>query len=216
MGTPPPIELTDMCPRAQGMLFLRPDGRRVARWMPCRVKGCDWCGPRLRTRWAEEWGHAMGGEVVHRLVVDDVEVAKLRRRKVVQGHELGVIPAPDGRRVVYTTAPVGSVCEDVPSALSSDFAAMPNDPRRRSITSGWSSVIADAADEQAAQREQWKCEGRIGRSMEQVAMVATDLGVLVGRTASMLILEVMDPATENRFKALVKLQRGYHRRAAAA
>jgi hypothetical protein len=158
----------------------------------------------------------MAGDPVHRLVVDDADLPKLRRRKVLAGHELAAIPGPDGTRVVYTTAPIGSLVDDLNATLTSDFAAMPNDTRRRSITSGWSAVITDAEGEQVAAREAWECEGRIGRSMEQVAMVAAELGVLAGRGPAMLVIGEMDHPTEQRFKALVRLQRGFHRRQAAA
>jgi hypothetical protein len=203
-------------PCGAGYAFRRPDGRTVVRVMPCRVKACEQCGPRLREQWAGELAHAMAGDRVYRLVVDDGEVARLRRRKCMAGAEAAVIPAPDGRRVVYTTAPIGETPDYVSAVLTSDFARMPNDSRRRSISAGWAQVIADAAAEAAGEREPWECLGRVGRSLAQVEMVARELGVLVGRTADMVIVEAMDLATENRFNALIRLQRGWHRRAAAA
>jgi hypothetical protein len=216
MGTSPPIELCDM-PCGVVLLFRRPDGRLVASRKPCNVKGCEGCGPRLRATWAAEWAHAMGGEVVHRLVIGDVELARLRRRKVMAGHEVGVIPAPDGKRVVYTTAPVGSVCQDVPPALSRDFAAMPSDTRRRSLSAGWAQVIADQEEEEDAAREAWSCLGRVGRPIEHVAIVAAELGLLVGRGADVVIVaEPPDAATWGRFAGLIRLQRGRHRRQVAA
>jgi hypothetical protein len=214
-GSSPPLELDDM-PCGVVKLFRRPDGRLVFRRMPCRVKGCDYCGPRLRARWSREWAHAMAGDQLHRLVVSDRELARLRRRKSMAGHEVGVIPGPDGTRVVYTTAPVGSVCEDVPLALTSDFAAMPNDGRRRSLSDGWRQIVDDVDQEVAAAREPWECLGRVGRSLEQVAIIAAELGLLLGRGPDMLVLEAPDEQTEGRLFALVRLQRGWHRRAVAA
>jgi hypothetical protein len=216
MGAGPPIELSDM-PCGVVLLYRRPDGRLVASRKPCDTKGCPGCGPRLRRQWTEQWAHAMGGERVHRLVVGDVELAKLRRRKVMDGQQVGVIPGPDGQRVVYTTAPVGSVCEDVPLALTRDFTAMPSDTRRRSLSAGWAQVIADLQVEDAATREAWECLGRIARSIEHVALVATELGLLVGRGADVVIVaEPPDPATWGRFAGLIRLQRGRHRRQVAA
>jgi hypothetical protein len=79
----------------------------------------------------------MAGEVVHRLVVAEGEVAKLKRRKVMRAAEFGVVPGPDGTRVVYTTADVGELVTDVATALAGDFAAMPDDPRHKGLSAGW-------------------------------------------------------------------------------
>jgi hypothetical protein len=158
----------------------------------------------------------MATDRVYRLVVDDGEVVKLRRRKSLAGQELAHIPGPDGTRVVYSTAPIGSVCEDVPLALSRDFAAMPNDGRRHRLSEGWRVVLDDQAGELEAKREPWECLGRVGRTLEQVAVIAASLGLLVGRGQDMLVLSKPDPATEGRLFALLRLERGFHRRAAAA
>jgi hypothetical protein len=214
-GTSPPIELNDM-PCGAGLFFRRPDRALVYRVMPCRTKACPTCGPRLRATWAEQWSHAMASDQVYRLVVDDGEVAKLRRRKALAGKELAQIPGPDGTRVVYTTAPIGLLCEDVPLALTSDFAAMPNDTRRRSLSAGWAQVVADAQEETAASREPWECLGRSPRSIEQVVMIATDLGLLVGRSADTVVMKAPEPAQESRLFALLRLERGWRRKQVAA
>jgi hypothetical protein len=211
----PPIELSDM-PCGVVLLFRRPAGRLVPRRMPCRVKRCEWCGPRLRQQLARAWAHAMSGDQVYRLVVDESEWAKRRRRKDLQGTDLGHIPGPEGTRVVYTRAPVGSLCEDVPLALTSDFAAMPNDGRRHRLEGSWRQVLDDQVGEVVAKREPWECLGRVGRSLEQVAVIAANLGLLVGRGQDMLVLEKPDPVTESRLFALLRLQRGFHRRQVAA
>jgi hypothetical protein len=211
----PPIELSDM-PCGVVLLFRRPDGRLVPRRMPCRVKRCEWCGPRLRQQLAGRWAHAMSGDQVYRLVVDDSEWAKRRRRKDLQGTDLGHIPGPAGTRVVYTRAPVGEPANDVISSLTRDFAAMPNDGRRHRLEGSWREVLDDQADELEAKREPWECLGRVGRTLEQVAVIAASLGLLVGRGQDMLVLEKPDPVTESRLFALLRLQRGFHRRAVAA
>jgi hypothetical protein len=203
-------------PCGQRFKFRMPDGRIAVKQLPCRVKACEACGPRLREQWAAELAHAMGGDQVHRLVVADDELARLRRRKVLRGAEVAVIPSANAERVLYTTAAIGEPVRHLPSALTRDFAAMPNDSRRRSISAGWAQVIADAQAEAAGQREPWECLGRVGRSLAQVELVARELGVLVGRTADMVIVAAMGPQTEHRFNALIRLQRGRHRRAVAA
>jgi hypothetical protein len=219
MESQPPIELDDICPRAQGRLFRRPDGNLVYRLMPCGTKACAWCGPRLRAKWASQWAHAMAGDVVHRLVVTDAELAKLRRRKALQGAELGHIPGPAGTRVVYSSVSLGDDTEAVTDkigALTRDFAAMPSDTRRRFLSPGWAQVVADAEAEAEATREPWECLGRVGRPMAQVRIIATELGLLVGGTRDTLVLRAPDADTELRLFALIRLQRGWHRRQAAA
>jgi hypothetical protein len=209
-----PLEKDDIsC--GQGFAFRRPDGTVIVRWQPCDTKACEACGPRLRATWAAQWAHAMGGDRVRRLVVADGEVAKLRRRKVMRGHEVGVIPGPDGRRVVYTTAPIGEPVT-VGDSLTSDFAAMPSDRRNRSLSKGWRAVIGDMEAEAASSREPWECLGRVGVPQGRVVMVAEDLGVLVARTSDTVVVAAMDPATWGTFAARVRLQRGRHRRQVAA
>jgi hypothetical protein len=196
----PPIELTDRCPRAQRHQFRKPDGRLVTRELGCDTRTCPVCGPRLLRQWAAEWAHAMGSDQVYRLVVAEGEPARMRRRKAYRGKELAHLPAPDGKRVVYTTAPIGEVCDAIPHSLASDFAAMPDDGRRRSkLSAGWAQVAADARAEAVAAREPWEWLGRVSRPLEQVVIVAQDLGILVGRTVDMVVVEACDPATRARF-----------------
>jgi hypothetical protein len=130
-----PIEKDDRC-GTTGLWRLEGGRLRAAR-LDCRVKRCPNCGPKLREGWAGLWAQVLAGEVIHRLVIDEGEWRKLQRRKVMRGHELGYIPAPDDQRAIYTTAPIGSICEDIPSALTSDFAEMPNDGRHKGLSAGW-------------------------------------------------------------------------------
>jgi hypothetical protein len=199
------------------MLFRRTDGRLLARWQPCDVKACPTCGPRLRALWAEQWAHVMGNGPIYRLVVPEGEQAKLRRRKTYRGREVAHIPAPDWQRVVYTTAPVGQLVNDVRASLASDFAAMPNDRRNRSMSgcrgtktkarTGWLGVLADMEDEAAAAREPLECLGRIRRSPEHVAIAAQELGLLVGQGAGLVVMEAPpDMRTFQRLAALIGLQ----------
>jgi hypothetical protein len=215
-GTRPPLEKNDRCPDGQRFAFKRPDGRIVVREQPCDRRACEWCGPRLRERWAAEWSHALGGDQVHRLVVTEAAWVKLRRQKVMRGAEWATVPQLGGVRVVYTTAHLGDLVRlDISRLLAADFAAMPPG-RNRSMSKGWLAVIADLAAEVDAAREPWECLGRVRRSLEQVELVARELGVLVGRTADMVIVEAMTPTVEGRFLALVRVHRGRHRRAVAA
>jgi hypothetical protein len=197
----PPIELTDMrCPSGQRHQFLV-GGRLITREMPCDRKSCPACGPRLQRQLVAEWAHAMGSDQVFRLVVDDQEVAKLRRRKLMRGQELVHLPLPDGRRAVYTTAAIGNFCDDVLLALTSDVAADPQEKHRRrsKLSGGWAQVVDDAKREREAKREPWEWLGRVSRTLEQVEMVAVDLGILVGRRPDMVITETADPLVRALF-----------------
>jgi hypothetical protein len=196
----PPIELTDMrCPNAQRHQFMV-GGRLITREMPCDVKACEVCGPRLRRELVDEWAQAMASDRVFRLVVDGDQVAKLRRQKRMVGQQLAHLPGPDGTRVVYTTAPIGEAVDNVHITLTSDVAADPGDGRRRSkLSDGWAQVVADARAEREAKREPWEWLGRVSRSLEHVEMVARDLGILVGRMPDMVIVEAPDPLARALF-----------------
>jgi hypothetical protein len=199
----PPIELTDMrCPNGQRHTF-RVGGRLITREMPCDVKACEVCGPRLQRQLVAEWAQAMASDQVFRLVVADGDPAKLRRRKVMQGKELAHLPLPNNQRAVYTTAPIGELVagNNIPSALTSDVAADPQDPKRRrgKLSDGWAQVAADAQAEREANREPWEWLGRVSRSLEHVAMVARDLGILVGQQPDMVIVETGDPLARALF-----------------
>jgi hypothetical protein len=200
------------------LLFRRPDGRLMPRRMPCGVKACDYCGPRLRARLASQWAEAMAADQVFRLVVADGELAKLRRRKALAGHELGHVPGPDGTRVVYSTAPIGEPVADKIGALARDFAVMPNDSRRRFLSAGWAAVVADAEGEQAAKREPWECLGRVKRSLEHVEIIARELGLFLGRAGpdGLLVADPGDALLWSRFASLIGLVRGRRRRREAA
>jgi hypothetical protein len=206
-GSQPPIELTDRCPTPHTDQFRRSDGRLITRDMPCRRKSCPACGPRLARERAAEWAHAMASDQVYRLVVAEGEPARMRRRKDYRHSQLAHLPAPDGRRVVYSTAPIGNHVEarDLLEILARDFAVMPNDGRRYSkLSAGWAAVAADAQAEREAAREPWEWLGRVGRSLGRVAMVAQDLGKLVGRTDDMVVVEAMPLAELARFLHLIR------------
>jgi hypothetical protein len=198
----PPIAVDDI-PPACGQLaaFRRPDGRVIVRRQPCDWKACPTCGPRLRQRWADQWAHAMGKVGIWRLVVGDGDPAKLRRRKAMAKHEAGHIPLPGGQRAFYTTVALAGATPvvDVAAALSRDFAAMPNNDKRRFLSAGWRQVVADAEREQALAREPWEYLGLVARSLEHVELAARDQGVLVGRTGDVLVVEAMPPAELGRF-----------------
>jgi hypothetical protein len=209
-GNHPPLEKSDMPPCGAVLLFRLEGGQLLAKRAPCRTKACETCGPRMRARWAAQWAHAMAGDRVQRLVVDDAEYARLRRRKMLHGHELGQIPAPGGRRAVYTTAELGEPVTGLIGSLTRDFAAMPNDGRHSSLTgcrgtearprTGWLGVIADMEEEaEARQAPPGECLGRLRRDVPHVAMVASDLGLLVGRTADAVVMAAPTPAVFRQF-----------------
>jgi hypothetical protein len=207
-GENPPQEKSDMCPCSVVVPYRLPDGRLLFKRVPCRTKACEVCGPRLRLKWAQQWAHAMAGDVVYRQVVDEGEPARMRRRKAYHDQELGHLPAPDGKRVVYSTAPIGLLCEDVPSALASDFAAMPDDRRNKSLVGSWGQVVADAEAEAIAKRPPLgECLGRVTRSLEHVEMIARELGLFLGRsgTDGVLVADPGDALLWARFANLIGL-----------
>jgi hypothetical protein len=218
-GRQPPQEKSDICPFAVPLWYRLADGRWLCKRVACKTKACSVCGPRLRARWAAEWAHAMAGEQVYRLTVTEGDPAKLRRRKVMRGHQLAHIPAPDGRRVVYTTAPIGEPVTDRIGSLTRDFAAMPNDRRNKSMVGTWGAIVADAqADAEAKREPLGEYLGRGRRSLEQVEIVARELGLFLGRSGSdgVLVADPGDAHLEARFCALVGLVRRKEPRARAA
>jgi hypothetical protein len=205
-----PQEKSAICPDAVPLWYRLKDGRWLCRRVACKTKACPMCGPRLRARWAAEWAHAMAGDRVFRLVVGEGDPAKLRRRKVMRGQQLAHIPAPDGRRVVYTTAPIGEPVTDKIGSLTSDFARMPNDRRNRSMVGTWGEIVADAQAEAEARREPLgEYLGRGRRSLEQVEIVARELGLFLGWTSpdGLLIADPGSEQLEGRFCALIGLVR---------
>jgi hypothetical protein len=179
---------------------------------------------------AQAWAHAMGGDPLFYLAMTEGEYPRRRRQLVRGGFEVAQVTTADGVVHVVTTAEVGEpIAADLVGMLLAWFedakhghnptisgsrgptAKQPDRPR-----TGWLGVIADLEDEQAAAREPWECLGRVTRSLEHVEMVARELGVLVGRTDDMVIVEQMDPALEPRFDALIGLRRGRRRREEAA
>jgi hypothetical protein len=223
----PPIEKSDRCPYGQRFKFRRPDGRSVVREMPCNRLTCEVCGPRLRRAKAQAWGHAIGRDPVFYLTTTEASYPRRRRQLVRDGFEVAQVTTSDGTVHVLTSAPVGKRVTGIVGMLTGWFdeamegrnptisgsrgptVKQPDRPR-----SGWLGVVADLEDEQAAKREPWECRGRVTRSLEHVAIVATELGVLVGRTDDTVVIEELDPALELRFDALIGLRRQRMARAA--
>jgi hypothetical protein len=214
-----PIEKDDMC--GTTVLLRLDDGRLLARRVDCKVKACPHCGPRLRRQWAELWAAvldlaAQDGEVVHRLVVAEAEWPKLQRRKVMRGAEYGAIPAPDGLRVVYTTAEVGELATEVtPDDLEVDFQAMPNDTRQRSLSVRWQKradciqvFTSPAATADVPRKVEFL--GIIRTGLEHARQLAHDFGVYdeeAARDGSAFIMRQPDDALSwARFKRWAGLE----------
>jgi hypothetical protein len=211
------LEESDICPNAVVMPFLRPDGSLVFRRFPCKTRACEVCGPRLRAQWAVEWGHAMSGDRVNRLVVAEGEWTRMRRWKSMRGQQYATIPIIGGQRVIYTTADLGERVADLAHQLACDFTIMVIEGRNKTMSKGWLAVIADAKAEAEAKRQPLgECLGRVRRSLEQVAMVAQDLGLFLGWDGPDGLL-VADPGDQrDRFWSLVGLVHGRRRKAVAA
>jgi hypothetical protein len=151
----------------------------------------------------------MAGEVLYRWVGPDAEWGKLQRRKVMAGHQYGVIPAPDGTRVVYTTAPIGKRVEvALSTVLTSDFEAVPNDTRQRSLSAGWQrradcveAFTASTSDEPPPKVE---FIGIIRAGLEHARQLAREMGIYeeeAGADGSAFIFrQPDDPLTWARFK----------------
>ena len=162
-----PQEQSDMCPSSVVILYRSGDGRLLPKRVPCRARELPGVLAEATGQVGVQWAHVMGRERVYRQLVDEGEPVRMRRRKAYRGAELGHIPAPDGMRAVYTTAPVGELVTDKIGTLTSDFTAMPNDGRNAILSgsrgptekqperprTGWLGVLADAEEAEAAARE---------------------------------------------------------------
>jgi hypothetical protein len=192
------------------VLFRLEDGRLLARRVDCRTKACDRCGPRLRAAAAKLWAQVMAGQVVYRLLVADADWSRYQRKLRKVGAEYGVIPAPDGWRVVYTTAPIGEPLIMYKKALTSDFAAMPSDRRQKRLSTRWLALARELEDDDdQVVTQPAECLGILRRPLEQVAMIAEELDMLVGEAGSsgLYLRDPEDPATWRRFCALTRLYR---------
>jgi hypothetical protein len=209
-----PIEDDYICGTV--VLLRLEDGRLKAQRVDCRTKGCPKCGPRLRQEWARLWSQVMAGETIYRWVGTDEECAKLLRRKVMRGHAYGVIPAPDGERVVYTTAKVGHlVTGDLAEFLVQDFVAMPTDHRQRSLSAAWQkradcieAFTSPAASGEAPRRVEFV--GILRAGLEHARELARDFGVYeeeAARDGSAFIFRQPDqPLDWARFKRWAGLE----------
>jgi hypothetical protein len=163
----------------------------------------------------------MAGDDVRRLVVDDGEWAKLQRRKVMRATEHGVIPGPDGTRVVYTTASVGEAVPDVAEALASDFAAMPNDPRHKGLSATWRrrAECVEAFTAPVARGDKPRVTeflGIIRSGLEHARQLAREMGIYeeeAGVDGSAFIFrQPDDPLAWRRFKRWTGLDEPTHKR----
>jgi hypothetical protein len=217
--TPPGLSDTGEVCECGAVVWRRyPDGRKVGRYVPGRTKGCGPCGRTLRRNYWRGYGQVLAAAgPLWRWVVTDAEWVKARPRLVRQGAQALPVPAPEGRRVVYTTAERGAPVVDVGRQLAEDLAAMPNDSRRLRATGseqrpGWQqawNAWRDAHDRPAPAEGEY-----LGASRKPLAhqrMVAAELGILAGDLADRhgvgLVLRPCDPGTWRRFCALVGLQR---------
>jgi len=119
------------------------------------------------------------------------------------------VPAPDGRAVVYSTAELGDQVVDLAGSLASDFAAMPSDRRHVSASAAWRAAYhAWRTEQQPTTKAPATHLGQFRRTLEHVAMIAADLGMLIEAHDDWLLLrDPPDRATWERFCALAGLCR---------
>jgi len=211
-------------------LYRLEDGRLLARRLDCRQKGCPKCGPRLRASWARLWAQVMAGETIYRWVGPDLECAKLLRRKVMAGHQYGVIPLADGLRAVFTTAAIGDLVQDLEGALEVNFRALPDGVgRQRSLSRLWQKR-ADAVEAFAGQapagkpKQKVEFVGILRQGLEHARQLAREFGVYeeeAGIDGSAFIMRQPDNQTDwKRFRRWAGLEEpgrrtGRRRRVAA-
>jgi hypothetical protein len=187
------------------VLYRLDGGRLLARRVDCKLKRCPKCGPRLRAQAARTWTPVMAGATVYRLVVADADWPRRQRELRKAGAEYGKIPAPGAVQVVYTTAPVGVLVDDLAGQLADDFAAMPTDRRHKWLSTRWRQAAAELEQAEQDHGPTRELVGILRRSLEHVAMIAQDLGMLVGEAgASALLLRVPDDDTWQRFEDLAR------------
>jgi hypothetical protein len=215
------LEKSDHEPCGTVLLYRLEDGRLLARRVPCKTKACSSCGPRLRAKAAATWAAVIGNTAVWRIVVADAEWPKLQRRLKRSGAEYGVIPGADGSRVVFTTAELGELVDDAAEVLAADFAAMPSDRRNKTLSARWRALAKEheEAAEQVMDAPIASFLGILRRSLEHVAMVAQDLGMLLEQASpdALFLRDPPDRATWQRFCALAGLyERGSREQEAKA
>jgi hypothetical protein len=185
-------------------LYRLEDGRLLVRRVDCKTKACPKCGPRLRAEYAAGYAAVMAPCRVYRQVVGP----GWRKRP---GAEYLRIPAPGGQLVVYTTAEQGQSIDEpvIASALASDFAAMPSDRRNVSASKAWRGAYHAWRDLAAgAAKAPAEHLGQLRRPLEQVAIVAAELDMLIDqRPDALLLRDPPDAATWERFCALAGLYR---------
>jgi hypothetical protein len=111
---------------------------------------------------------------------------------------------------VYTTAGLGQALPSstLAEALASDFAAMPSDRRNVSASKAWRYAYHAWRDQQTqAAKAPAEWLGILRRPLEQVAMIAEDLGMLAGEAGEdgLYLHDPPDPATWRPFCALAGL-----------
>jgi hypothetical protein len=184
-------------------LYRLEDGRLLARRVDCRTKACRKCGPRLRGEYATGYAAVLAdGGPVHRLQVADADWRKLQARLQRRDAQALRIPAPSGRVVVYTTAELGDLVADVGEALADDFAAMPSDRRNVSASKAWRQAYHAWRDQQTqAAKAPAEWLGVLRRTLEQVAIIAEDLGMLAGEAGdgALFLRDPPDPVTWQQF-----------------
>jgi hypothetical protein len=215
------LEKSDHEPCATVLLYRLQDGRLLARRVACKTKACPSCGRKLRAKAAATWTGVVGDTAVWRIVVADAEWPKLQRRLKRSGAEYGVIPGADGSRIVYTTAELGDAAGDVAEQLVADFAAMPSDRRNKTLSARWRALAKE--HEEAAEQVKGALVasflGILRKSLEHVAMVAQDLGMLLDQAGpdALFLRDPPERTTWQRFCALAGLyQRGFREQEARA
>src|SRR5207247_2554141 len=105
------------------------------------------------------------------------------------GTEYLRIPAPGGRAVIYSTADQGEQVDDLAGQLAGDFAAMPSDRRHVSASTTWRDAYhAWREQQQPTTKAPAEHLGQLHRSLEQVAIIAGDLGMLLDQGDGWLLL----------------------------
>jgi hypothetical protein len=190
-------------------LYRLEDGRLLARRVDCRTKACAKCGRRLRGEYAAGYAAVLAGEALYRVVVAARDWRKLQVKLNRAGAKFLRIPASDDRLVVYTTADLGERVRDIASTLAGDFAAMPSDRRNVSASTSWRKAFhAWREDQRPTSKAPAEHLGQLRRTLEQVALIAAELDLLVDQHQDALLLrDPPDQQTWQRFCARAGLYR---------
>jgi hypothetical protein len=195
------------------VLFRLDGGRLLARRVDCGTKACPKCGPRLRAEYATGYTTVLAtSDPVYRLQVPTADWRRLQARLRRRGARVLRIPAPAGQLTIYTTADLGHLVDgaDLADQVTADFQIMPSDRRNVSASRNWRDAYhrwRDQHDHDQAADASAEWLGRLGRPLEHVAMIARELGMLVGerRSHSLELRDPPDAATWQRFCALARL-----------